>query len=82
MGVQYVLTERLCQDSLENYFGQQRAIGRRKDNPSLHDIGYNDNTIRNQCTFKPIIGTNSLDNNPEPKTFTKEKLPRRIWNKK
>ena len=54
-----------CQDSLENYFGQ--AIGRRKDNPSLHDIGYNDNTIRNQFTYNPMIGTNSLDNNPEPK---------------
>ena len=51
--VKYVLTERLSQDPLENYFGQQRAIGRRKDNPSLKDIGYNDNTIRNQPTFKP-----------------------------
>ena len=55
MGVQYVLTEWLCQDSLENYFGQQRDIGRRKDNPYLHDIGYNDNRVRNQLTFKPII---------------------------
>ena len=36
-GVQYVLTERFCQDSLENYFGRQRSMGRRKDNPSLCD---------------------------------------------
>ena len=36
-GVQYVLTERFCQDSVENYFGRERSVGRRKDNPSLHD---------------------------------------------
>ena len=29
-----------------------------------------------------MIGTNSLDNNPEPKAFTKEKLPRRNWKNK
>ena len=34
-GVSYVLTERFCQDALENYFGKQRAIGRRKDNPNV-----------------------------------------------
>ena len=44
----YILTERFCQDPLENYFGRQRAIGSRKDNPSMRDVGYNDNTIRNQ----------------------------------
>ena len=31
-GVPYVLTERFCQDSLENYFGRQRSMGCRKDN--------------------------------------------------
>ena len=50
-GVLYVLTERFCQDPLENYFGQQRSIGRRKDNPS-----HNDNTIRTQKIFSPIAG--------------------------
>ena len=52
--VSYVLTERFCQDPLENYFGKQRSSGARKDNPSLYDFGYNDNTIRNQKVFKPI----------------------------
>ena len=47
-GVPYVLTERFCQDPLENYFGRQRSMGHRKDNPSLRDFGYNDNTIRTQ----------------------------------
>ena len=36
----------------------QRACGRRKDNPSLYDFGYNDNMIRNSKSFKPIVGTN------------------------
>jgi len=45
-GVDYVLTERFCQDDLKNYFGKQRAIGRRKDNPRVIDVGYNDNTIK------------------------------------
>ena len=35
----YVLTERFCQDPLENYFGRQRAMGCRKDNPNLRDCG-------------------------------------------
>ena len=55
-GVPYVLTERFWQDPLENYFGRQRSMGHRKDNPSLRDFGYNDNTIRTQKIFRPIAG--------------------------
>ena len=58
---EYVLTERFCQDPLENYFGRQRAIGARKDNPSVRDFGFNDNSIRNQRTFRPIRYGNSVD---------------------
>ena len=54
--VPYVFTERFCQDPLENYFGQQRSIGRRKDNPTIRDFGYNDNTIRTSKIFRPIAG--------------------------
>lgn len=53
-GVPYVLTERLCQDPLENYFGRQRACGGRKTNMDVLAFGYNDNNIRNQKIFKPI----------------------------
>ena len=38
--VPYVLTERFCQDPLENYFGRQRSMGARKDNPSIRNFGY------------------------------------------
>jgi len=58
----YVLTERFCQDPLENYFGRQRSLGARKDNPTLRDVGFNDNTIRNQKVFRPIAAGNSVDN--------------------
>ena len=54
--VRYVLTERFSQDQLENYFGRQRSIGGRKDNPAIRDFGYNDNSIRNQKVFRPIAG--------------------------
>ena len=47
-GVAYVLNEKFCQDTLENYFGKQRAIGGRRDNPNICDVGYNDNTIKAQ----------------------------------
>ena len=46
-GISYILSERFCQDDLENYFGRQRAIGCRSDNPAVHDFGYNDNTVKN-----------------------------------
>ena len=52
----YVFAERFCQDPVENNFGQQRSIGRREDNPSLRDFGYNDNTIRTTKVFRPIAG--------------------------
>ena len=32
-GFDFVLTERFCQDPVEEYFGNQRKLGRRSDNP-------------------------------------------------
>lgn len=55
-GFDYVLSEKFCQDDLENYFGRQRAIGRRKDNPSVRDTLYGDNIIKTQYDTKPISG--------------------------
>lgn len=60
VGVKYVLTERFSQDLLENYFGHQRSINRRKDNPTVRDFGYSDNAIRNLKASKSIIvGSNA-----------------------
>ena len=47
-GFEQVLTERFCQDPVEEYFGNQRKLGRRSDNSDLAQFGYNDNTIRIQ----------------------------------
>ena len=44
-GIEYVLTEKFCQDSCEEYFGNKRSMGRRCDNPDLQAFGYDDNTI-------------------------------------
>eukprot|EP00794_Sanderia_malayensis_P011563 gene11563-12758_t len=55
-GVQYILSERFCQDDLENYFGRQRAIGHRRDNPNIRSVGINDNIIKSQFTVAPIAG--------------------------
>lgn len=55
-GLDYVLSERFCQDDIENYFGRQRAIGRRKDNPNVRDTLYADNIIKTQYDVKPIQG--------------------------
>ena len=47
-GVEYVLAERFCQDVLEEYFGNQRKLGNRNDNPDIHQLGYNAYTLRIQ----------------------------------
>ena len=37
-----MLTERFCQDVLEEYFGCQPGIGRRNNNPTVSQFDYND----------------------------------------
>lgn len=50
-GMEYVLTERFCLDPADEYFGSQRKLRRRNDNPDIRTFGYNDNTIRVQTTI-------------------------------
>ena len=74
-GIPYILSERFCQDDLENYFGKQQAIGRRSDNPTVHYFIYTDNTVTNQFLIRPIGGNvqgtaekfNEICNEPFPK---------------
>eukprot|EP00112_Aurelia_sp_Birch-Aquarium-sp1_P020172 Seg5138.2 transcript_id=Seg5138.2/GoldUCD/mRNA.D3Y31 product="hypothetical protein" protein_id=Seg5138.2/GoldUCD/D3Y31 len=58
-GMPYVLTEKLNQDDCEEYFGRQRSLGRRSDNPSLQQFGYNANTIRIQRSVRTTTGNTS-----------------------
>ena len=55
-GFEFVLTERFCQDVVEEYFGQQRALGKRNDNPNLRQFGYNDNAIRTVRDVTVVMG--------------------------
>ena len=73
--VKCVLTERFCQDPLENYFGQQRAIGARKDNPSIRDFQFTDNSIRNQKILRPISRNDVCRQDIGMADFTNEALP-------
>ena len=59
--VKYVLTERFCQGSLENYFGKKRSKGRRKDNPNLRTFGYEDNALHNSKISRPISSNSRKD---------------------
>ena len=52
----FVLTERFCQDLLEEYFGRQHSIGCRNDNPTVYQFGYNNNAIRMQRSVVNVTG--------------------------
>ena len=75
-GVKFVLSERFCQDDFEHYFGRLRAIGSRKDNPSVKDVGYNDNTIKSQFSIRPIAG-NVRDDGNKCNVMDESTLPKR-----
>ena len=48
-----VLSERFCQDLLEEYFGR-----RFNDNPTLQAFGYNDLTLAVQRNIAPVVKGN------------------------
>ena len=57
-GVEYILSEKLCQDPLESFFGKQRAAGGRSDNPSVKQFCLNTVSLRVQrsAALEPIRG--------------------------
>ena len=78
-GCEYILTERFCQDPLEQYFGNQRKLGRRSENPDLYQVGYFDNTIRVQKSISCTSGNTSgrYDSRNNWINITDEKVPKR-----
>ena len=54
----FVLSERVSQDPLENYFGQQRARGGRNENPSIQQCVHNAAALRIQksMALDPVRG--------------------------
>ena len=57
-GVQFILSEKLCQDPLESFFGKQRAAGGRCDNPTVCQFCYNTVSLRLQgsAALEPVRG--------------------------
>ena len=57
-GVEYVLSERLCQDPLEAFFSKQRAAGGRSDNPTVQQFCKNTVSLRVQgsAALEPLRG--------------------------
>ena len=78
-GMEYVLTNRFCQDPVEEYFGCQRQIGRRSDNPDLQKFGYGTNTIRIQKYVSSPSGNTrgAYDKKRCWENVTNEVVPRR-----
>ena len=74
-GFPHILSERFCQNDLENYFKKQRAIGRRFDDLAVCNFGYNDNSIKSQFSVSshagnvqgPVRNFNEMCNEPLPK---------------
>ncbi|KAK7112314.1 uncharacterized protein [Littorina saxatilis] len=54
-GVDFVLSNKFCQDPLEAHFGRHRGFDQRSDNPTLHVFGYQENKIRLQRSLAMII---------------------------
>lgn len=81
-GVEFVLTERFCQDDVEEYFGFQRAQGRRSDNPTVAEFGYNDNRIAILRDIAPAIAEGNVSGRHSGKArkwsnVSEEPLPKR-----
>ena len=58
--IKYILAESFCKDPLENWFGRQRSLGSRKDNPNMADFQYNNKAIRNQKNSNQSLMVKSL----------------------
>ena len=54
--LRYVLTERFNQDVAEEHIGRQRTVGRRNDNLTMYQFGYNENVIRTQRSVVTVTG--------------------------
>ena len=54
----FILSERLSQDPVENYFGKQRACGGRSDNPTFHQCLQNASSLRlhKSVALNPVRG--------------------------
>ena len=80
-GMEYVVIEKFCQDPCEEYFENQRSMGRRCENPDLQAFIHNDNTIRIQRHISQNTGNtrerHEKGSNNKWVNVTDDKLPKR-----
>ena len=57
-GMEFVLSERFCQDLLEEYFGRERERGRFSDTPTVQAFAYNDRTLAVERNIAPVVKGN------------------------
>ena len=78
----YILSERISQDPLENYFGKQRARGGRNENPNLQQCIHNAAALRVQksMALEPVRGNCSRKRrlfDDQQSTIDETPLPKR-----
>ena len=56
-GMEYVLTEKVCQDPIEEHFEGQQKMGLRSDNPDMYMFGYNNNVLHVQRNLGASSGS-------------------------
>ena len=71
-GVRYFLSERICQDPLEKFFGCQRQRGRVNENPSVAEFVKNTQALR--VCGNQIKGNCRGSNSKRVLTFDKENI--------
>ena len=78
-GVQFLLSEKFCQDPLEAFFGKQRYKGGRNDNPSVKEFVNNTVSLRVQgsAALEPLRGNCSRKRKSEPLHLDDNPLPKR-----
>ena len=52
----FILTGKISQDATEENFGRHRSAGRRNENPTLQQFGYDSNMIRLSRSIMPATG--------------------------
>ncbi len=66
--VEIFFSNRLCQDDLENFFGQQRQRGRTHENPNAAEFLKNTQALRVINSTCATIRGNCRDGGPSKKT--------------
>ena len=73
-GVTYLLSEKLCQDPAESFFGKQRAHGGRSDNPTVKQ--FCDNTVSLRVQGNLFMVTVVRENFTQAKALIAPPYPR------